>query len=467
MVLVEEIEINIANQNLNNDFPSLLETQTEANIPTLPCVTTNPNTIWEIEEIVGVVVTAILVPFILGSNFLVILAVSKFKRLQIPTNYFLVSLAAADIFIALVIPFVICVDILKDSISDIYLCLSPNRILMMACGVSILTLAAIAYDRYTALVNPLEYVSVMTVKKISILVSLSWIYSAAIAWLPLFSHWHEDIDIDSEPCSFRLLHSNAHVLFLSAVFAPACLAIFFCYFRIYIVARHHARAIAAVESSVRHNIQMRYIMKDTKYAKTLALVMGVFLFLWLPYLTCLFSEVIANVFVNDWIRNYLSFLAFLNSGVNPWVYAFKNNEFKAAFKRIFKEHCGKFSLCRSRDPRRPSVISDTSVFPASSSTVRLSRTNSRIASSEVLQTVAKLGEVTNIEVDSQFGTVSKLNNGFIPDLLKNHISGPHTKIDECPEDVFTEVVTESGLDSGVDVDDSREDNSIDDSTEKY
>ena len=36
---------------------------------------------------------------------------------------------------------------------------------------------------------------------------------------------------------------------------------------------------------------------------------------------------------------YLTFLAFLNSALNPWIYAYKNLEFRAAFKRWYREIC--------------------------------------------------------------------------------------------------------------------------------
>ncbi|ESO85399.1 hypothetical protein LOTGIDRAFT_183801, partial [Lottia gigantea] len=323
------------------------------------------------EQIFGIALTAVMVPFILISNILVILSVKRFKRLQIPTNYFLVSLSAADIFIGLIIPFFMAVEVLKNEIPNIYVCLAPSRVLVMVCGVSILTLAIIAYDRYSALLYPLEYVNIMTEGKVAFLVFLSWVYSAVISWLPLFLRWHDGLDKFSV-CSFNLLYSTAHVLFLSVVFGPACFVIFYCYSRIYTVAKHHARAIAAVEQSVRHNLEMRYIVKDTKCAKTLGLVIGVFLCLWLPYLALLVIDICVEQQMNEWLRNYLALLAFLNSGLNPWVYAFKNSEFRAAFKKIIRQSCFYRSCVPSE--RRSSTGSETSIFQESSHD--LSRTNS-------------------------------------------------------------------------------------------
>lgn len=257
--------------------------------------------------------------------------------------------------------------------SNLVLCLTPNRILLTACGVSVLTLATIAYDRHTALVNPLEYVSVMTRRKIGLLVALTWLYSTAIVWVPLPAGWYSQPRQEEEEwvaCSFKL-HDNAHILFLSAIFGPACVAISICYFRIYTVARHHARAIAAVESSVQHNLRIRSIMKDAKYSLTLALVIGAFLALWLPYLTCLLAEVTSAVQVSPWLRNYLTLLAVLNSGLNPWIYAYKNNEFRSAFRKVFQDLCHAGGCCCGdtcfrKEGRRCSTMSDASGYRNSS-----------------------------------------------------------------------------------------------------
>ncbi|XP_050406232.1 adenosine receptor A2b isoform X2 [Patella vulgata] len=392
-----------------------------------------------LEQIVGIAITAVMVPFILLSNILVIVAVKRFKRLQIPTNYFLVSLSAADIFIALVIPFFMAVEVLQGDIRNVYICLSPNRVLVMACGVSILTLAIVAYDRYTALLQPLEYINIMTVRKIVSLVALSWAYSAAISWLPLFVDWHDGID-QYNVCSFKLLYSNAHILFLGVVFGPACVVIFFCYSRIYAVAKYHARAIAAVETSIRHNLELSYIMKDTKCAKTLGLVIGVFLCLWLPYLAFLVIDMWLEQPVNEWLRNYLALLAFLNSGLNPWVYAFKNNEFRAAFRRIIREHC-LYRLCESSE-RRSSTGSDISIFQGPGHA--LSRTNSRMLAPDVFQTKTKMEDVlpaSDITLYRHFLPMPKVNpHSLFPSLVKPPVSRilENTVIAHRPENWWKE-----------------------------
>ncbi|XP_059141813.1 uncharacterized protein LOC131929564 [Physella acuta] len=350
---------------------------------------------WSAADVGAVTLVSLMVPFILCSNLLVFVSVVRYRRLHTPTNYFITSLAAVDILVSLAVPFFVVVEVFHfggaSGPQDVLLCLLPNRVLMMACGVSVLTLATIAYDRHTALVSPLEYINIMTTRKVMTLVTLTWVYSAFIVWLPLMVGWY-DVPTELAPCSSDLLKGKASLLFLVAIFLPSCVAILVCYFRIFMVARHHAKAIAAMELAVHGRLQVKFMLKDTKYAKTLALVIGVFLALWFPYLIYIFALTISAIKFNIWLQTYLILLAVLNSGINPWIYAFKNNEFRAAFRRMLKECCSD-RFCKPAD-RRPSLVS------AISSTPRLSRTDSRMVSTLLETTLEVLNEKLKRGVNS-------------------------------------------------------------------
>lgn len=329
-----------------------------------------------VHEILYIVLTTILVPVIIITNVLVVTAVGKYKKLQTPTNFFIVSLAFADISIAIVLPFFTAVEIVSENITDTIACISPNRILMMASGVSILMLSLIAYDRHLALAYPLRYVDLMTKKKIIIFIFLSWLYSATIVWAPIMAGWYEEIQIPERYCTFEIMHQSEHLLFVSALFAPACIIIFVCYIRIYMIARHHARAIASLESSVQFNLQTHFITKDSKYAKTLAVVIGAFLLLWLPFQICLLYEVVTYHVMESWIRNYCGYLAFANSALNPWVYAYKSVDIRLAFKKISRSLSAVIQHGHIKDDeRRISVVSN--IYSNFGRDIHLSRTDSR------------------------------------------------------------------------------------------
>ncbi|XP_064600998.1 beta-2 adrenergic receptor-like [Liolophura sinensis] len=415
---------------------------------------------WMAEEVVGIIITAILVPLILSGNTLVILAVIRYRRLQIPTNYFIVSLAVADIFIGLSIPFFTAIEITHQRISSIFVCFSPNRVLTTGCAVSILTMVMVAYDRKTALLYPLEYIKLMTCRKLMALMAFVWTYSILASWLPIGLGWYAEefmyVDLNTtHACSFQLLHRNTHFLSLGGVFLPSCLVILYCYSRIYLLARHHARAIAAVETSVRQNLQIKYMMKDTKYAKTLAILIGTFLLLWLPFQIALFLESATSVVLQSWTRNYLAYLAFLNSALNPWIYAYKNSEFRVAFKRICRTWCGR--SCWKSD-RRTSMISENSMGAISNSTLGLNKPSSRLFAGdriEVLCSQTQLSEDAAVHIRDHLDRTN--TRILVSDIIRLYLNSCGDETDEeffkrCQEtmarNLGVHVTNESGIAAG-------------------
>ena len=386
---------------------------------------------WVVNEYVSVGFVCILFPFILASNLMVITSVSKYKKLQMPTNYFITSLAVADIVVAFTLPFYVVTELTPIKIYDNYVCFAPNRVLMTVGGVSVLTLATIACDRYTAIMNPLEYIKIMTTGKIIGCILFSWIYSFIVTWIPVLIGWYKNIADHSYLCTSNALDVKSDILFLCLLFIPACVCILFCYIRIYFVAQHHAKAIAAVEQSFKRNIEHKFRRSDTKYAKTLAVVIGVFLCLWLPHQLCLGTEIIYGKVTSHWIKNYLLLLALINSGVNPWVYAYQNSDFRAAYKKISMAwRCKRRLPCTKVEVRRESIVSCISVVPAS--LLNLHKTNSRIIASDILYALSQ--HVTQDHID--ISLVRKLSAkqsivnavSSLPDLLQMYVN---TYPDKC------------------------------------
>ncbi|KAF6773613.1 hypothetical protein AHF37_06972 [Paragonimus kellicotti] len=80
-------------------------------------------------------------------------------------------------------------------------------------------------------------------------------------------------------------------------------------------------------------------VREQKAAKTLGLVMGLFVCCWLPFFICnivvAFRPELAQS--NDTFQNILlivTWLGYVNSGINPIIYAHSMREFRRAFKRL-------------------------------------------------------------------------------------------------------------------------------------
>lgn len=89
-------------------------------------------------------------------NAMVILVFWRERRLRRRTNYYIVSLAVADLLVGLLgIPFAIMASIGLPT--NLHACLFTVSVLVVLCTISIFCLVAVSVDRYWAILHPMGY----------------------------------------------------------------------------------------------------------------------------------------------------------------------------------------------------------------------------------------------------------------------------------------------------------------------
>ncbi|XP_034837151.1 octopamine receptor Oamb [Maniola hyperantus] len=100
--------------------------------------------------------------------------------------------------------------------------------------------------------------------------------------------------------------------------------------------------------------QVKRFRMETKAAKTLGIIVGGFVFCWLPF----FSVYVVRAFCGDCVEpiifSVLFWLGYCNSAINPLIYALFSKDFRFAFKRII---CKCF--CAGGGARRESGAEET------------------------------------------------------------------------------------------------------------
>ena len=89
------------------------------------------------------------------------------------------------------------------------------------------------------------------------------------------------------------------------------------------------KAIALKPEQKRH---LNNVKREAKTAKTLAVVVGCFTVCWLPFSVLYVLGL--GVQVNSMAMRMATWLGYLNSVVNPFIYAFYNRHFLDSFKRL-------------------------------------------------------------------------------------------------------------------------------------
>ena len=194
------------------------------------------------EAIGTVVILSMIIIVTIVGNILVILSVFTYKPLRIVQNFFIVSLAVADMTVAiLVLPLNVAYSVRGRWDFGIHMCKMWLTSDVLCCTASILNLCAIALDRYWAITDPINYAQKRTVERVLILIIGVWVLSLVISSPPLigWNDWPDHFDPDT-PC--QLTSNQGYVIYssLGSFFIPLIIMTLV-YIEIYIATRRRLR----------------------------------------------------------------------------------------------------------------------------------------------------------------------------------------------------------------------------------
>ncbi|KFP78106.1 PREDICTED: adenosine receptor A2b [Acanthisitta chloris] len=296
-----------------------------------------------------IVLELIIAVLSIAGNVLVCWAVAINSTLKNATNYFLVSLAVADIAVGLLaIPFAITISI--GFRVDFHSCLFFACFVLVLTQSSIFSLLAVAIDRYLAIKIPLRYNSLVTGKRARGLIAVLWLLSFGIGLTPLMG-WHKEQTCTNTTnetgCFISCLFENVVTMsymvyfnFFGCVLLPLVIMLGI-YIKIFMVACKQLHQMELMGNS-RTTLQ-----KEVHAAKSLAIIVGLFAFCWLPLhiLNCItqFHEELSKS-KPEWVMYMAIILSHANSVINPIIYAYRIRDFRYTFRKIISK-----ILCKTDD----------------------------------------------------------------------------------------------------------------------
>ncbi|XP_018360776.1 PREDICTED: uncharacterized protein LOC108759708 [Trachymyrmex cornetzi] len=313
-------------------------------IPTVTKIDTRLD-ISPVSVILAISIVCILSPITVTGNSIILAAFYKYKRLRTASNCLLVSLAISDFGIGVFMPVGIQLELSglpENGVSA--LCIVPYCIAIALCSVSVLVTVAIAVDRLTSLAQPLRYKNIITHSSVEKYIAVFWIYAIAVGLSPLiYAQIIGGMQSHSGNCRFdAAVLPPVRVFLVVAVWAPSALVLLGCYMYVYLVARAHARAIYTVELSFRHQTQTLAL---PRYGQTLAVTVGAFFILWLPFQTCMLVDIFYGTnILSEWAVVWLGLPILAHSGANPWIYAFHHGEMRIAAGKIAQDLVALFGV---------------------------------------------------------------------------------------------------------------------------
>lgn len=262
-------------------------------------------------------------------NAVVLWLIARNESLRTISNLFLTSLAAADFLVGMGIAPVWIIKRCLGYKADTYLQTDgkANDYLWIHTTVATtFNLCCVSLDRYIAIIHPLRYKDILNKRRCYVLIATVWLVSLIL------------------PCSRFLVMDGSVALWLSftiiTVFMPM-IVITFCSIRILRVAAEQSKKMKT-DSTIQNQDAVKKGKKNFKAAKTVSIVVGLFVVCWFPSLV----TSLVNYFAPDrcGLNKLLSYytvwtsveaLAFTSSGINPWVYCLRNEEFYEALIRTF------------------------------------------------------------------------------------------------------------------------------------
>ncbi|NXE50417.1 AA3R protein, partial [Casuarius casuarius] len=268
-------------------------------------------------------------------NALAIWAVKLNPALQKSTFLYIVSLALTDIAVGvLVVPLAITVSL--GVVVHFYSCLFMCCLMMIFPHASVLSLLAIAIDRYMRVKLPTRYRAVITERRIRAVLGLCWLASVLVGLVPMFG-WNQQAGSSGcIECHYLAVMRMDYIVYFSFFTWILLPLIIMCalYTEVFCImwTKPSPSSASPPGGGTAYG-------KEYKMAKYLALVLFLFAVSWLPLgiLNCI-SFFCPTCAIPRSLMYLSILLSHANSAMNPVVYAFKIKKFKETYAFILRTY---------------------------------------------------------------------------------------------------------------------------------
>ncbi|KAK5612547.1 hypothetical protein CRENBAI_011962 [Crenichthys baileyi] len=228
--------------------------------------TSHPHSLWEVITIATVSAVVSLITIV--GNVLVLLSFKVNSQLKTVNNYYLLSLAFADLIIGVLSMNLYTTYILMGYWSlgniacDLWLAVD-----YVASNASVMNLLVISFDRYFSITRPLTYRAKRTPKRAAIMIGLAWLVSFVL-WAPPILCWQYFVgerNVPPDQCQIQFL-TEPVITFgtaIAAFYIPvSVMTILYC--RIYKETQKRTKDLAELQGLTTGNVS-----EGTKPQKTM------------------------------------------------------------------------------------------------------------------------------------------------------------------------------------------------------
>ena len=262
-------------------------------------------------------------------NSLVVLAVflNPNRHMRTPFYYFVANLSVADLIVGLITGSISTVYHIFAGLGNKKESLRTVMIVtfFVSCTVSLLSLTALALERYLAIIHHATYRATLSLVRAFLVLVFVWILSILLTVIYFFVQYN----------IYRFIFANTALV-------VTIIVLIFTNAKILRYLRRQMQQWDDLHENTEENLIMKQLMMwEKKMTNTLLIVILLFLAFYLP--SCVFIYII-NLCTNcdcvfiHWIRDIQFLLVMANSAVNPFVFPWRLESFRRAFRSIVKCH---------------------------------------------------------------------------------------------------------------------------------
>ncbi|XP_005149113.1 melatonin receptor type 1A [Melopsittacus undulatus] len=290
---------------------------------------------WVTSTLAAILIFTIVVDLL--GNLLVIISVYRNKKLRNAGNVFVVSLAVADLVVAIYPYPLVLTSVFHNGWNLGYLqCQISGFLMGLSVIGSIFNITGIAINRYCYICHSLKYDKLYSNKNSLCYVVLIWVLTF-VAIVPNLFVGSLQYDPRIYSCTFAQSVSSAYTI--AVVFFHFLLPIAivtFCYLRIWIL-------VIQVRRRVKPDNNPRLRPHDFRNFVTMFVVFVLFAVCWAP-LNFIGLAVAVNPEaviprIPEWLFVTSYYMAYFNSCLNAIIYGLLNQNFRREYKRIIVTFC--------------------------------------------------------------------------------------------------------------------------------
>ncbi|XP_026165475.1 opsin-3 [Mastacembelus armatus] len=302
------------------------------------------------------------------SNVFVIILYCKFKRLRTPTNLLLVNISLSDLLVSVIgINFTFASCVKGGWIWSQATCVWDGFSNSLFGIVSIMTLSALAYERYIRVVHA----QVVDFPWAWRAIAHIWLYSLAWTGAPLLGWNRYTLEIHQLGCSLDWASKDPNdasfiLFFLLACFFVPVGVMIYCYGNIL----YTVQMLRSIQ-----DLQTVQIIKILRYEKKVAvmflLMISCFLVCWTPYAVVSMLEAFGRKsIVSPTMAIIPSFFAKSSTAYNPLIYVFMSRKFRRCLLQLL---CSRLSWLQRTFKERPLAPVERPIRPIVMSTSHSSK----------------------------------------------------------------------------------------------